>query len=841
VVVLVLAALAALPGRALAVSEQVPIGPRAIALAGAYSSLADDATALFWNPAGLARIGHQELATSRADLYHSGIVDNVLSFALPISPNQAAATNWYSSGFDDGELGFGENRVSVGWSARVGPGVWAGVSGKWLSRRTSLDGFDLRSEQGLGADAGLLFAPVDRVHLALVAQDAFGTRLRAADGTRSLAYPRNLRLGASYAWRRAGTVAFDLDDRWHAGVELTPHPVLALRVGTEADLHRIEGNTWTYGLGITAGYVHMDWAHVAPPILEPTDHLAISLQFNWNPAQVRIEKIQPRELYTSFYKSYATQPFGTVTLHNLQDRSLEARLSVFIPEMMTAPSQQQVILRPKVSQEFALTAVLDERVVSQRGDQPVQVQVEAAYQSRRLERKERASMRTVAFAPGAIDWDLGMDQAAAYVTPRDPAVDALARSAAHLVTQRSKDTFGNRNLGFAAALTEAVAQVGVAYVPDPSTPFATVAGTPHAVDTISYPFETLAKRSGDCDDTTVLMASLLANVGVETKFVDAPGHILLLFDTALSERNRAALGVDTTLTVVLDGQVWAPLETTALSKGFLEAWQIGAEEIVKWSERDQIHYWGVTEARKRYESATPPGVRRLAVLDTVGLDRRLAADERDYGMMRDSYFTATYGGTGRDLEASASALIEIASLTFLGGDLEGARTQLESALAKAPQSVAVHNDLGVVLALLGRMPDAVEHLRTATVLGSRDAGVLLNLGVAQCAGGDSTAGRESLAHGAELAGGFGPACALLELPSAEPAQRASASPDGADATEFWLRAQLRAALSTTPVVRAGSARRPAQPPAGTGAAAPAITSGTRPIPPGLQRHFHWKE
>src|SRR5438045_2589889 len=47
-------------------SEQVPVGPRAVAMGGAFSSIADDATALFWNPAGLPLIGHEEVTGSHA-------------------------------------------------------------------------------------------------------------------------------------------------------------------------------------------------------------------------------------------------------------------------------------------------------------------------------------------------------------------------------------------------------------------------------------------------------------------------------------------------------------------------------------------------------------------------------------------------------------------------------------------------------------------------------------------------------------------------------------------------------------------------------------------------------
>ena len=64
------------------------------------------------------------------------------------------------------------------------------------------------------------------------------------------------------------------------------------------------------------------------------------------------------------------------------------------------------------------------------------------------------------------------------------------------------------------------------------------------------------------------MASLLGNLGVNTEFVDVPGHILLLIDTGLNERNRAALGVDSTLMVIDGERVWIPLETTSLDQSY---------------------------------------------------------------------------------------------------------------------------------------------------------------------------------------------------------------------------------------------------------------------------------
>lgn len=766
-----LAALAALmglaPAASAAPSAQVPVGPRAVAMSGAFTSIADDASALFWNPAGLVRIGHQELAVTTADLYDTGIRDTYASFVLPLSLDLATALDWYHSGFDDGELDFSENRVTLGAAFKVRPWLHVGAGGKLLTRNTGLDGLDVRDERGFGFDLGFMAAPMGPLRIGLVAQDLFDTEVEDADGVSDVAYEQNLRLGASYAYRRWGTAALEVDDRWHLGCEITPHEMIALRFGTEDDREGDERATWSYGLGFKAKFLRVDWARVEHPTLASTDHFSLAMEFNFNPAQVRLEKMQVNEVYTSLYKSYARDSFGTVQVRNLQDRPLETRIAVFVPELMDAPSEQQVVLRPKATQEVPITGVFSERALSQRGDQPVQVQVTASYQSQRLARRERAMARTVAYAPGAITWSEGADPAAAFVTPRDPAVDALAREAGRVVALRDTDPFGNRNLSFAAVMVEALATIGVAYVPDPANPFSTIAETPKAVDTIHYPYQTLERRSGDCDDTTVLLASLLGNVGVATRFVDAPGHVFLLAGAGLHERNRAALGVDESMYTIGDGEVWVPIETTAIGKGFAEAWRLGATEFAALSARGDLEIVDVAAAQQRFEPAVPPGTRKPAVLDTARLAARLVAARDTVAAWRDTFFRTRYGAVSNQLVVTAGALEEVARVSYLGGDRTGAREQLGRALEQAPQSVSVHNNLGVVLASLDSLERAEQHWNTALALGAREAAVPLNLGLARLARGDSVGAVVHFASGLSRAGGYEAACALIGLPPRE--------------------------------------------------------------------------
>jgi Flp pilus assembly protein TadD len=367
-------------------------------------------------------------------------------------------------------------------------------------------------------------------------------------------------------------------------------------------------------------------------------------------------------------------------------------------------------------------------------------------------------------------------------------------------------------------------------VPDPTNPFATISTTPHAVDTIFYPYQTLDRLSGDCDDSTVLMASLLANVGVDTRFVDVPGHIFLIVDTDLRAPNRSALGADSTMMVIVNDEVWIPLETTSLARGFAQAWRDGADEINAASARGPVGYVDVSDSQVRYEPTLPPGERRIRVLDEARFNTRLATEAKAVSAIRDEYFAAHFGAASRELEATAGALEEVARIDFEGGDLEGARKQLEGALAKAPQSATAHNNLGVVLAAMDSLRAADDHWRAAIALGRRDPGIALNRALARWAQGDSASTRQMLGTAVAAAGGYVAACRLMALAPEDSLDRAAdLAPE-----DLTLRARIRSLLRHSTVVGSEKLRASARP---VGAESSLPSSPAR----GIAKYLYWIE
>lgn len=822
-------------------SEQVPVGPRGIAMGGAYSSLALDASALFWNPAGLSWIGHQEVAGTYANLYQSDVRDNYAAFILPISRRHALGIDWYHSGFDDSELKFGENRFDLSWAMQVHRKLSAGVTAKYLTRDTDLDGATVSRGNGVGMDVGALVNPVRGLRVGMVAQDLWNSSIHYTDGGTTVIYPRNVRVGASYGYRNLGTLALDVDDRWHVGAEVRPIELLALRAGMEKDRSGSESATWTTGAGIQAGIFRLDYAYVIHPTLAATSHFGLSMAFNFNPAQVRIEKVEPLDIFASQYKSYARVPFGHAMVRNLSDKLLDCRFRVEIPGLTDVAMEQDLHLRPGAGTSVDLLANLSDRAMALGENSRKPVRVFVSYKSIRLDRTDRLNSTVTVYAPGAINWNNGVEQAAAFITTDDPIIDSFASGAVRAATRLENNPFVYNNVANAAAIFDAVNTIGVIYQADPNDPYPTISQQENSVDRVNYPRQTLAKRSGDCDDTSVLFAALLGHVGIRTMLVDVPGHLFLMFDAGRPAKDHAVFGVDEDLLVEAEGRLWIPLETTALKQGFAEAWRQGAEKYASSKANQTVNLVDVPGSQAKFESGLPPGTTAVPAVDQVALDLRLGTDagvvagwRRDY--VRD-HFAPGLGST----PVSAGARDEMAHMSYLGGQIDDAVRQLEIAAREQPGSARALNNLGNARAVSGDPPGALEAYAHALERDPNDAGIWLNRGLLLHAVGDTTAAATAFARGVEQSGGYVEACRILGL---EP--EGGATREGTPRmTSAQIRRMLRAAMKRIPALDSLRATDPAKRPTGTLRPLHFSTGGPRGTNEAesadLRSHLYWRE
>lgn len=73
---------------------ELGVGSRALAMGGAYVSVADDGTAFYWNPAGASLLYRQELSGMYASLFNSLERHHYIGFTRPLYGGAALSLNW---------------------------------------------------------------------------------------------------------------------------------------------------------------------------------------------------------------------------------------------------------------------------------------------------------------------------------------------------------------------------------------------------------------------------------------------------------------------------------------------------------------------------------------------------------------------------------------------------------------------------------------------------------------------------------------------------------------------------------------------------------------------------
>jgi hypothetical protein len=85
----------------------------------------------------------------------------------------------------------------------------------------------------------------------------------------------------------------------------------------------------------------------------------------------------------------------------------------------------------------------------------------------------------------------------------------------------------------ALALFEALNVYGINYMIDPASTYVEMSENASSLDSLNYPYQTLAYRGGDCDDLSILFCSLLEALNIDTAFITVPGHIYMAFDVGI--------------------------------------------------------------------------------------------------------------------------------------------------------------------------------------------------------------------------------------------------------------------------------------------------------------------
>lgn len=515
-------------------------------------------------------------------------------------------------------------QYALGYGYQMTPTVGLGVSARYREQLIT----DAQIVYDLGAggrvrtfdytanawniDIGLLWKPSPDWNVAAVAKNLFRlteSELPEAVLSYGLRNVKTLRLGAAYEATPFTTVALDLDTKLMGGFgsEWAVSDNWALRQGIffgGKSTQFIAGLSG--GIGFASGpakinlsYVHFlnESARSQPSLARFLERGVQDLGYNaFTPSQfglsatialgrtretwAKIEYVQIlSEVYPSSYQALAYRPLGKASVRNISGKPISVKVSFFVDQYMDAPTEspRAEYIEPNATKEVLLYAIFNDAIkfVPSMVLRAAEVFVKASPAEGYDDKSQ-----TRLIIRGRNDWDGDALSLRYFVTPADPDIlrftrtainqqkDSLAATSRQLEKFRSARTLFNE---FASRLS---------YVNDPKG----------SKDRVQFPTETLALRGGDCDDMTVCYSSLLESIGISTAFVDVvppqrpeEGHIYLLFDTEVPAKQASLISDNPKRYLVRKNErgeetVWIPVETTAITEGFMRAWEIGAKE-----------------------------------------------------------------------------------------------------------------------------------------------------------------------------------------------------------------------------------------------------------------------
>ncbi len=398
-------------------------------------------------------------------------------------------------------------------------------------------------------------------------------------------------------------------------------------------------------------------------------------------------------VFAAMQSYYATNAFATVTLTNQEKSQIsDLEIAFFQPGYMDAPTPVAsiAVLSAHGSIDVPLLAAFNQEVFRTEGSTPLagELSVKYRYRGRAVEQKFPLSYDLMDRT--AIVWDDDR-KVGAFITPADSAL----RNYATFVRQSLKtETLAQLNapLQTAGQIYAGLGKLGLLYQADPSTPFIKAQSGAVAVDSVSLGRATLARGSGDCDDLTVLFASLLESVGIETGFITVPGHIYPAFNTRIQARGYKDIHPDRGMMLVVNDELWVPVEITLVGKQtFLDAWRRGSELWRLYeSDAGKRAFYKTSEAQARY--------------------RPVALKESDLGLQ--------YGSRAELASAYGKELAQY------GDDV---LSQLAAAASKSGDK-RDWNTLGVAYARFGRIKDAEASFQRALRVDPTFTSSQVNLG-----------------------------------------------------------------------------------------------------------------
>jgi long-subunit fatty acid transport protein len=266
-------------------------GARAAAMGNAYTAVADDVTAGYWNPAGLSQISGSELSL----MHNEGLVDTQYEYfgAATKMNKSAVAVNVYNMNYGSID-GYNNSNVKSGsfdasslagsltYSSTIGENMNWGMNAKYIKET-----LETQNASAFAADFGFLYR-AESYKVGATIQN-LGPKMKFVREESAL--PQLISLGVARNFLAEKLlVAVDASKyndnelTYHAGLDYNVASVMSLRTGFETTpSNQIDVNGLTglsAGVGLHIGALTVDYAFRPFGDLGDTHRVSLLIKFN---------------------------------------------------------------------------------------------------------------------------------------------------------------------------------------------------------------------------------------------------------------------------------------------------------------------------------------------------------------------------------------------------------------------------------------------------------------------------------------------------------------------------------------------------------------------------------
>jgi len=275
----------------------VGAGARSLGMGGGFSSVANDASTIFYNPAGLSLLSYQEVTFMHMTLF-GGTMYDFAAWAYPTPTLGGFGLAFMRIGTDDiikrenylpvGTFDYAYSQFLLSYGRRLKGGLTAGVSLKFVSQ--SLDTY---SDHGIGLDFGMTARLHRHIQVGILTRDIIPATLQLQSVKETL--PTSIAggvalIGVKISDDIISSASFELEKienrsaMVHCGAEVLFDDKYFLRTGYDRD-------NLSFGAGLRYQRLQLDYAYKVLSYIDDSHRFSLSLLLGTSvPGQIQRKK-----------------------------------------------------------------------------------------------------------------------------------------------------------------------------------------------------------------------------------------------------------------------------------------------------------------------------------------------------------------------------------------------------------------------------------------------------------------------------------------------------------------------------------------------------------------------